>query len=434
MKQIVWFISIALAFAAGYFTHTLRPLSQIADSQLRERNSIIAESTDGEGFTEASSSGLEPISSEVVATNTDKKLSTKTLTKQLNAITTGDPMGLSFSDFAALYQFIAELTELEVLALIREYSSQNIEKNNTAFSALFSRYVEINPTEAIDFVLNELDDENIKKAFLTMGITALSKQDPLAAYDYFLKLNEAGLNKSMSDQHMLSSSLLGTFAGLAKQDMALALDKLYELNQLGFQIYMPMHGITKELESKQEFLDLLNLTQSFDDHEIEEAIIRQWTSKNPEQVGAWLIEEYTGDRYEEIKSRFVRSWSYQDREKSGDWLIAHSAPEKLRGDVEDFMRSWGWEEPEAAMQWFMKQPKNVYNQRNFGDFLKNIAMSQPKFAIKYLSLVDNEKTQSSISYSIYYGLKSKSTSQADAFLEESSFKDDILELAAKINR
>ncbi|WP_147318231.1 hypothetical protein [Salinimonas sediminis] len=225
-----------------------------------------------------------------------------------------------------------------------------------------------------------------------------------------------------------------TFAGLAKLDMALAIDKLNELNQLGYRLSTLVWGLTQALESKHDFVDLLTLTKAIDDHEVEESIIQEWARKSPEEVGAWLVEDYSGNRYDELKSKFINNWSYQDREKSGDWLTAHTTQDKLDDDVVNFMRSWSWHSPEAAMEWFKQQPEKVHNQRNFGEFINSVAVSQPQFAAKYLGFVDSKTKQADISRSIYRGLKRRSTSLATAFLEQSPLKNDILELEAESSR
>lgn len=225
----------------------------------------------------------------------------------------------------------------------------------------------------------------------------------------------------------LTGSLMPIFSSLAKQDLSLAIDKLYELNKLGHKLMLPMWGLTQNLESKQEFVDLLTLTKSLDNHEIEEGIISNWTRHNPEEVGAWLLEDYDGERLEQLKDNFILTWASNDREKSGNWLIDNTAPDKVQRKVVNFLRSWAWDEPKAAMQWFSKQPNAIYNQKTFAEFINDAASSNPQFAMNYMSYLDSKKDQQRLSETIYQGLKRRSTQQAKDFLEQSPFKDEILE-------
>ncbi|TDF37480.1 hypothetical protein EYS14_15130 [Alteromonadaceae bacterium M269] len=180
-------------------------------------------------------------------------------------------------------------------------------------------------------------------------------------------------------------------------------------------------------------MNLFSEIESIDDHEIEDSIISQWTRHNPEQVGAWLAEEYTGSRVDEIKEHFIRNWSYMDRIKSADWMVNNSLPEKLDKNVTSFMQSWGYDNPEEAMQWFSQQSAEIYNQSNFSDFLRNAAYPHPQFAANHLSFIDDEKQRSGVAQSIYQGFKQKSSSKAKAFLEASPFRKDILKFDAMMN-
>jgi len=47
--------------------------------------------------------------------------------------------------------------------------------------------------------------------------------------------------------------------------------------------------------------------------------------------------------------------------------------------------------------------------------------------MNYMSYLDSKKDQQRLSETIYQGLKRKSTQQANDFLEQSPFKDEILE-------
>jgi hypothetical protein len=197
---------------------------------------------------------------------------------------------------------------------------------------------------------------------------------------------------------------------------------------------MPAYGLTQALESKQEFIDLLTLTESIDNLDVERAIIGKWTQSAPEEVGAWLLEDYTGNRYDEIEERLILNWSRVDREQSAQWMLANSRPEKLSRNVASFVGSWGYENPTEALQWFNQQSADIYNQSSLSSFLGSVAYSHPEFAVNHLSLIESEKGRSSVAQSIYQGLKRNSVSKAEAFLEQSSFRDEILKLDARINQ
>jgi hypothetical protein len=328
---------------------------------------------------------------------------------------------------ANLYLFVGDLSEAQLIAIVQDLSSANIKENKAAFSILYSRYAEINPTAALDFAMTNIADQDLKNALLSTSLINLASQDPLAAYERFVSLTSSRQSTAGIKKMQLSGSLIATFSSLAKQDLSLAIDKLNEIIELGYSARMPVMGLTDHIDSKQDFVDLLVLTEALNNHVVEEGIIDKWASQNPEQVSDWLLEEYAGENLERLKDSFVRAWSYHDREGSGNWLVDNTASDKVGQKVVKFLDSWSWDNPEAAMQWFSKQPNAVYNQKTFSEFINDAAFLNPQFATKYMSYLDGEKPKEELAKRIYQGFKRNSTQQANDFLEQSPFKDEILE-------
>ena len=384
-------------------------------------------------------SGTKQTSSAEIGQNSPSEVNTQLslveLTEELESFASNRTGRLAFSELSRLYLITGNLPEDKVLELMRAFLVDNIEDDdNPVFSVLFSKYIEANSKAALDFVSDEINDKNLRSRYLSQVVDSISKTDPIAAYEYVLQDIDAKGQLANRNQITLTSNLYSVFESLAKQDRLLAIDKLSELNQLGHSITIPAMGLTRALESKQEFVDLLTMTESIDNHEIERAIISKWTSNDPEEVGAWLTEDYTGNRYDEIEQRLIQNWSYIDREKSADWMIANSRPEKLSKNVANFVGSWGHDNPTEAMQWFNQQSAEIYNQSTFSDFLGSIAYSHPQFAINHLSSIEGEEGRSRVAQSIYQGFKRNSSSKAKAFLEQSPFREEILKLDARINQ
>ena len=427
MKNLIWIVCVLLAFTAGYFVNHFSSETLSLDDQSQAPISAPKDATDNNNVVTSNTTALTPSTNTVESENDVRAPTTDEIAQQLKALIDSNPMALTFSEMANFYSFVGELSEVQLLAVIQELSNTGVKENQSALMMLFSRYTEINAAAAIDFAKTEIGDERLQSAMLNISLISLAQQDPLASYDHFIRLTDAQQNIARASNMHLTGSLMPIFSSLAKQDLSLAIDKLYELNKLGHKLMLPMWGLTQNLESKQEFVDLLTLTKSLDNHEIEEGIISKWTRHNPEEVGAWLLEDYDGERLEQLKYNFIMTWASNDREKSGNWLIDNTAPDKVQRKVVNFLRSWAWDEPKAAMQWFSKQPNAIYNQRTFAEFIDNAAHSKPQFAMKYMSYLDSKKDQQRLSETIYQGLKRKSTQQAKDFLEQSPFKDEILE-------
>lgn len=432
MKNLGWCIAILLAFSAGYFTSSYSSRKPLADEQAKDVEIEGVEAINNQPASFLNTTEQTSFNNASEHKYTEKTPTIKALTQQLKAITGEDPTSLTFSGLARLYDFIGSLSEGELRALVETLTSTNIKENTATLSLLFKRYSEINPAAALEYAKSGMEGSKLRNYFVRLSLSSLGKQNPLAAYNQFL--NIAGTHQSNGGirQQMLQGSLSDTFSALAKQDMALAIDKLSELNELGYKVEMSVWGLAQNLASKQDFVDLLTLTETIDNNAVAEGIINKWAQKNPEEAGAWLLESYTGDRADQLKDSFVRAWANHDKEKSGNWLVENTAPERINKTVVNHLRDWGWENPEAAMQWFAKQPSAVYNQNTFGEFINNIAYLNPKFAVKYMHYLDSEAQQQRLSSIIYGSLKDTNPQQAKAFLAQSPFKTEILEFEERM--
>jgi hypothetical protein len=437
MKRIpIWLITFTLAFIAGFFTSKVFEKKQISYPLASKQNVTPTNQKEKQVSIYVSGNKKTPtVESEQNSTSgASTQLSLVALTEELESYANNGAGGLAFSELSRLYLIVGNLPDDQVLELMRTFFIDNIEDDSSIFSVLFSKYIEANSEAALDFVSDEITDTNLRSRYLGQVVDSIAKTDPIAAYEYVLQDIDAKDGLTDRNQIAMTSSLYSVFESLAKRDRLLAIDKLNELSQLGHSITIPALGLTQALESKQEFINFLTMTKSIDNHEIERAAIGKWTRSNPEEVGAWLIRDYTGNRYDEIEERLIQNWSYIDREKSADWMITNSRPEKLSKNLANFVGNWGYDNPTEAMQWFKQQSVEIYNQNTLSDFLGSVAYSHPQFAVNHLRSIEGEKGRSRVAQSIYQGFKRNSSSKAEAFLEQSPFREEILKLDASINR
>ena len=317
MKNLIWIVCVLLAFTAGYFVNHFSSETLSLDAQPQAPISAPKDATDNNNVVTSNTTAFTPSTNTVESENDVGVPTTDEIAQQLKALIGSNPMALTFSEMANFYSFVGELSEVQLLAVIQELSNTGVKENQSALMMLFSRYTEINAAAAIDFAKTEIGDERLQSAMLNISLISLAQQDPLASYDHFIRLTDAQQNIARASNMHLTGSLMPIFSSLAKQDLSLAIDKLYELNKLGHKLMLPMWGLTQNLKSKQEFVDLLTLTKSLDNHEIEEGIISNWTRHNPEEVGAWLLEDYDGERLEQLKDNFILTWASNDCPMAG---------------------------------------------------------------------------------------------------------------------
>ncbi|TDF37481.1 hypothetical protein EYS14_15135 [Alteromonadaceae bacterium M269] len=67
-------------------------------------------------------------------------------------------------------------------------------------------------------------NENVQSAYISIALTSIAKQDPIAAYEHFLQHSNQKAGIANRNQAILTGSLLVIFENLAKQDSALAIE------------------------------------------------------------------------------------------------------------------------------------------------------------------------------------------------------------------
>lgn len=437
MKQMaVWCLVLILTFFAGFFAHLLFEKNSVSDSQYMKQGLISpqVQNTENINIIKKDKDFWNANKQSDVSSFTNAEFSYEAIATELEMFVKSTRGNMTFSEISRLYALVGEVSEDKLLGLLQKFSIDSLENDNAAFSVLFNKYAEHAPSEAINFILTEISDKSAQGVYIGSVLKSMAKETPLLAYEHFLNYSSSSANASNRKQAILDGSLVSIFQNMAEYDNALAIDKLIELNQQGYDVDIAILGLTNAFESQLDFTSLLVQLQVENNDALENSVIYQWTRNNPEQIGAWLTEEYSGNRYNEIHQELIESWSNVDPKSAADWAVAHSQPDQLKGNINSIMRNWGYDNPDEAVEWFVLQPAEVYNQNTFTEFLKSVVYREPQFASRYLHYIDDEQNRSLISQQIYQGFKRTNTAQAKAFLEQSPFRDDILEVDELINK
>lgn len=204
MKSLIWVISILVAFAAGYFSNALLLSGHATGSDAQTLTSetlAVKQSANTNTNANTNSSPNQNLEvaqsrdelsrpSEVKTYSLNKSTTTAALVDELNSMQAFSKLPKSFAELGELLSFIGDLSELQINQLIHTFSSDNDQVDSTAFSLLFSRYAEMNPDAAFYFAMTEIKEENLQTHYLSSAVSMISKQDPLAGFDYILQVSE----------------------------------------------------------------------------------------------------------------------------------------------------------------------------------------------------------------------------------------------------
>ncbi|MBT1452369.1 hypothetical protein KJ365_15915 [Glaciecola sp. XM2] len=429
MKYVVTLlISIGIAFYAGFYTH-----KNIAVKGEPEMFLVDKTPTDIQKPSLNTAESVEPIQLNMPSrsdNNAEQEpaLSTQALFEKVQGYIDVSPEQMSFSELVAFYNLVDDLSEDDLLSLLDIYMARDLESDSLAITTMFNKYLELNQRAALDFAAYEVANQEMQMRLVGVALMAMAKDNAVAALDYIQQFENS--NWSSDKAQSFHSIFLGlTLNELAKQNLPLAADKLKQFEQSGRDIMSLVGGIARSLTDKQQFADFLFMTENIDNKQVADTIIRTWTHSNAEEASDWLVNQYQGDRSEELRETLISSWAFRDAKSAANWVLATSTRDNLTAEVKDLVRAWSYDDPEEALDWFSRQDEAIYNQGSFKEFITGASYNHPDFAAKYLSYLSDDASKASVSVRIYNSFKRQSDSKAQAFLDSSPYKDKIIERA-----
>ena len=311
---------------------------------------------------------------------------------------------------------------IEALNII--LADPNSEKNSRSLMMVLSRYAELAPTAAMDFTLSNITLSSQRSRAISIALNMVIKQDPQKAYDWF-KVHEQDLDGVMSE-----GSLIPIFNGLATENLSSAIHELDELSLNPKGASMAIIGIANTLSDSSEYQLLLNSVQSMNDNRLTTSALAAWGRAEPQDAAVWIESLENQEQSNRLANRLLSSWLRKEPDQAADWYMNTPNDMSRQKKAETVAQSMSYPNPEDALTWINKQT-NIDPATSYKSLLSTTAFSNPDFSIANLYLIENKEDKASVSYSIYSGLQQISQTKADAFLAESSVKD---ELTKKIER
>ena len=417
----LWISSVGLAFLLGY---NISPAVQV--QAVPQQVALVQAQPSSKHADIAGQNRQQPTQFQtkqaIEATSNEPVLIKDSLSKIKSLLGQGNTL-MDIEGIARSYLLIKAFTEQDVtdsLALLQNELDQP--DNMMALMLILGRYGELNPQQAIAFTENHIHASQTKMTAMSSIISAWSKQDPLAAYDWFIT-NQT--NSANSDFFNTSSvGLMPIFNGLANQDLNDAISKLADIADSNSDTMMAINGITASFTDKEQFIHLIEKTAEFDDRRIQESILSTWAMKTPEDTVAWLDTIENGEDKKAMRQDVLRSWMFTEPLDAATWYMSRAGENEKQSASEQIVSQWGRDNPNAALNW-LDQQTDIDSEASTMSLLENSAYEHPQFAIEHLERLSSDKDKQRISFNIYLALERKSKQQADNFVASSPYHEAL---------
>jgi hypothetical protein len=424
MKASYWIIIIivtsALAFAVGRNTaqqvtpnsdesFDLNNTSNDKESSLEAKNTLSVNSNSADKLSshlpESSPNSMENIAAEV----SDLLAKMEENPKQAKPI-------------LKLVALLETLSTDELLALAPLFENSSEFQRNQLYQIMAAQLIEKAPEQALAFAqrYNPMPEFPI---YLTLIKAQIAEKRPDLGFEY---LNQM-LELAHEDIDLSANSTLLNV--LAKADLPQLIDTLEIFKDMGVSLEDSLSSIGFELKTSEEHLNLFNELRRLDDMSILSSAIINWVKINPTALFERLNQIEDIAEREELSRTASYYWMYDSPEIAADHLLANASNEIET--LKDIMRAWPGKKAADALAWISEQ-SNIDTNRFKINYLKKLSYSEPEVVQSHLADINlNEDEKINFYRNLYNSFKSKSSKDAEQFLNTLSFKDEILDVAAE---
>ncbi|WDE07068.1 hypothetical protein SG34_009345 [Thalassomonas viridans] len=419
----LWLSSVGLSFFLGYkISPAHQPQTtpnQPEFAPARSENTSIAGVTAGKQQTTAPRVTTRPTSQ----AGTNEPVRVADSLAQIKALLGNGNMLMDMEGIAQSYLLVKNFSEQDVLdslALLQNELEQT--DNMMPLMLLLGRYAELNPQQAIAFAENNIHSSQSKMTAMSSVIGAWAKQDPQAAYDWFLASEQDSADSGFFNAN--SVGLMAIFNGLANRDLNDAIDKLADISDSNSDTMMAINGITTSFTDKAQFIRLMEKTEEFDDRRIQESILSTWTMKNPEDTVEWLDTIEDLEHKKALQQDVLRNWMFTEPLDAATWYMGSAGDSDKQAAGEQIISHWGRNNPQATLNWLEQQPE-IDNEASTRNLLETSVFEHPQFAIDHLERLSSDSDKQRISFNIYLALEHESKQKAANFVASSPYKEAL---------
>ncbi len=316
-----------------------------------------------------------------------------------------------------LYALLETLSVDELITLGESLKDRSETQRNLLSQLIIGQLLEKSPEQALAFALQHNPMPG-SPYFIASIKAEIAQKNPELGFQYLNEILDAPIE---GIDLMNADSLMRT---LAKTNLNQLVSALTKYKERGGELKHSLAGLSFDLKTSDEFLNLFNELRRLDDMSTLSSVMISWIKISPSAVFERLNEiEDTAERQRLTDSAF-HFWMLDKPEVAAEHHLANASNKVIA--LKNILRIWPDKQASQALNWISTQ-SDVDVNRYKVEYLKDLSRSNPAFVrdnLDQVSLKGGEKID--FYKSVYDGFKRKSSADAEAFLNTLPFKEEVL--------
>jgi hypothetical protein len=321
-----------------------------------------------------------------------------------------------------LFAILEPLSTDVLIALAPSLQNNNESQLKILNQIIIAQLIEKAPDKALAFAqrYNPMPDSPYYLAAIKAQI---AKKEPELGFEYLDQM----LALADEDTDLSTNSIL--INALAKADVKQLVRTLAKFQDKGVKLENSLSTIAFGLETNDEHLSLFNELRQLNDMSILSSVIINWVKTSPSAVFDRLNEIEDSAERKKLSDTAFHYWMYDTPEAAADYHLAR-ASNKFKM-LKEIMQTWPGKKASNALTWISAQ-NDIDTNRYKIDYLKRLSYSDPRFVQSHLYDINlNDQEKIGFYQSLYKGFKSKSSDDAEQFLNTLAFKDEVLGISTE---
>ncbi|WP_088329918.1 hypothetical protein [Lacimicrobium sp. SS2-24] len=413
---VLWIVSLMVAFLIGRFTEPqhFNSTSSAYDQQTEQapqqtvRHNPDSAIAPPEKHKPATDSAIEGPSDDVNGQALIERLKLTLATENGERV--------NYGQLGQAYNTISQLTEAELTDALQYFEPiAALPAHRSLLAMMLTRYSQFNAQEAMAYLHRNVKEPLQRLSHATTIMSEWSRQNPQAAYDWFVRNKDA--YSPYGGQFPLS-----LFKGLAAHDRYDAMDKLNGLSLSRNELHMAVKGITDNLNHSGELIELIDLAQLEGNSDVAKALVSDWASQDPRSASQWLTTSTLNN--EGMQRTVLFNWMVSkeaEMNQAADWFMRQSPAGNIQKSINMVMDSFAMTAPEAGMSWL---DQTDYSDRDsaLSQLIERAVFRHPDFSMTHLDKIQSEEKRLETAKRVYRGLMANNPRKAEQFAAQSPYK------------
>ena len=312
------------------------------------------------------------------------------------------------------------LTKKQLEALIAQVDQETDGfRRSRMIDALATRWAELDPNGAIDYVLERVHRNHQQSPF-TQIFEVLAEKDPGSAFETYMTVEQ-----DAKAPHTLGQGLYKVFESWKRSSLKDALAAFEASDIHEHNAGSALYGICRSEDATQRQAIFEAISEITDGPLRQEAwgkAVYSWAKTAPmEDIVQWMDEGvFPEDTTATMERQIAHRKAKESPRKIADWLLTRATHETMSGHLEAAVAEWAHREPNACAEWLHQREPGPHLDQAIETFTRAAARHDIESAFNWAQVIHDAKQRQSALAHVAREWYRRDTASLKAALAESA--------------